>query len=129
VFVVTNQSGVARGYYEEKDVQRFHARMQRELAACGARIDAFRYCPHHPEGSRPPYALSCLCRKPKPGMIVELLESWPVDRHRSFVVGDKSSDLAAARAAGLRGVLFDGSCLLAQIRSGIQETARTGPDG
>lgn len=111
VFVVTNQSGVARGYYNEEDVRKLHAWMNRELAKQGARIDAFYHCPHHPEGSLAEFRQECDCRKPKPGMLVTALAEWPVDKTASFLVGDKPSDVEAARAAGLTGYLFTGGNL------------------
>jgi len=111
VFVVTNQAGVARGYYSEKDVEALHAWMAGELAKSGAHVDAFMYCPHHPEGVVAEYAKASPFRKPAPGMILELLETWPVEKGRSFLIGDKASDIEAARGAGLPGFLFEGGNL------------------
>lgn len=111
VFVVTNQSGVARGYYSEADVQALHRWMASELVIQGARIDGWRYCPHHPNAAVPAYRLACACRKPAPGMLLSLMEAWPVDRRRSFLIGDKASDLQAARTAGLAAHLFRGGDL------------------
>lgn len=108
VFVVTNQAGVARGFYGEDDVQRLHRWMNEDLASIGAHIDDFRYCPHHVDGCRPKYSMKCDCRKPAPRMILDLLEKWPVQVPRSFMLGDKQSDLDAAQAAGVRGVLYRG---------------------
>src|SRR5262245_10412685 len=109
VIVVANQSGVARGYYSEQDISQFHARMQVELAEAGARIDAFYTCPFHPEAIVPRYAHpDHPDRKPNPGMIMRALREWPIDRAGSFLVGDRSSDLEAARRAGIPGYLFDG---------------------
>lgn len=111
VFVVTNQSGIARGYYDELSVQAFHAEMQRQLGAEGAHIDEFVYCPHHPEGQDARYAIHCRCRKPAPGMIESLMERWPVDRAQSFLIGDRESDLQAAKAAKISGYLFNNNKL------------------
>lgn len=108
VFVVTNQSGVGRGLYREEDVDALHAFMQREL---GDAVDAFRYCPHHPEAAIPRYRQRCRCRKPAPGMIEDLLSEYPVVRETSFLVGDRETDLEAARAAGVVGVRFTGGSL------------------
>ena len=105
VFVVTNQSGVARGYYKEADVNKLHQYMQQELAQHAAHIDAFYYCPHHPYGQGK-YRKVCDCRKPRPGMILKALSEWPVDQKRTVVIGDKPSDIEAATAAGLKGYLF-----------------------
>lgn len=110
-FVVTNQSGIARGFYEEQHVRNLHEWMSRELAIGGARIDAFEFCPHHPDGLIERYRTLCSCRKPQPGMIRALLGRYPVDVDASFMIGDKQSDLAAAQAAGIAAYLFDGSNL------------------
>jgi D-glycero-D-manno-heptose 1,7-bisphosphate phosphatase len=109
VFVVTNQSGVARGYYSEDDVVRLHAWMNDELAKHGARIDKFYYCPHYSEGTASQYVKACQCRKPLPGLILAVFAEWDIDKARSFLVGDKETDLGAAAAAGIPGFLFDGS--------------------
>jgi D-glycero-D-manno-heptose 1,7-bisphosphate phosphatase len=110
-FVITNQSGVARGFYEETDVRRLHDWMARELEARGARIDAFEYCPFHPHGCIERYRRISERRKPQPGMIIDLLNKFPVDASRSFVVGDRPSDIEAAHAAGLAGHAFPGGNL------------------
>lgn len=110
-FVVTNQSGVARGYYDEQAVHAFHAEMQRQLLAMGAHIDAFVFCPHHPEGTVARYARSCECRKPTPGMIEQLLRRWPIRREGSILIGDRPSDVLAAEAAGIEGRLYRGGDL------------------
>ncbi|WP_346353551.1 HAD family hydrolase [Azotosporobacter soli] len=111
VFVVTNQSGVARGYYTECDVQSLHEFMNEELQKIGAHIDAFYYCPHHPKAKLDVYRLDCECRKPLPGMIRRALGEWPVELQASLLVGDKVSDVEAAQAAGIKGLLFEGSDL------------------
>ncbi len=116
VFVVTNQAGIARGFYGEEAVSGLHRFMQTELASGGAHVDEFRFCPHHPEGSVPALAVSCGCRKPEPGMLAALLARWPVDVARSVLIGDKESDIAAARAVAVRGVLFSGGDLDAFVR-------------
>ena len=122
VIVVTNQSGIARGYYDEDAVHHLHDWMNAELAAHGAHIDAFYYCPHHIEGKLPAYAKSCDCRKPAPGMILRALREHDVDPAASWVFGDAASDVAAAENAGVRGVRYAGGSLLAAVKHAVLET-------
>ncbi|WP_334161494.1 D-glycero-alpha-D-manno-heptose-1,7-bisphosphate 7-phosphatase [Phenylobacterium sp.] len=121
VIVVTNQSGVGRGYYTEDDMHALHARMLEELAAAGGHIDGFYFAPHHPESKLERYRHpDHPDRKPNPGMILKALQEWPIDREASFLVGDKPSDLEAALRAGVRGVLFTGGDLRAFLdREGL----------
>jgi D,D-heptose 1,7-bisphosphate phosphatase len=105
-FVVSNQSGVARGFYQESDIRSLHRWMADEMALMGAHIDAFEYCPDHPGGTIERYRRESNRRKPGPGMITDLLSRFPVNADDSILIGDKSSDLEAAHAAGLRGHLF-----------------------
>lgn len=115
-FVVTNQSGVARGFYEESHVHALHRWMAGEMAALGAHIDAFEYCPDHPDGTVERYRRASIRRKPGPGMITDLLGRFPVKVDESILIGDKPSDLEAARAAGIRGHLFSGGNLEAFVK-------------
>jgi D-glycero-D-manno-heptose 1,7-bisphosphate phosphatase len=107
VLVITNQSGVARGFFDEAAVISFHAHMQHALAEKGAHVDAFYYCPHHPEGMVKSFAMACSCRKPRPGMLERATREWPIDKRESFLIGDKDDDLAAAAAFNVRGIKFD----------------------
>lgn len=107
IIVVTNQSGVARGYYTEEDVQALHAEMSRRLETEGVKILAYYYCPHHPEGTVETYTKACDCRKPNPGMLTKAIEEWNVDVDSSFLVGDKPSDVQAAEAIGMRAYPFE----------------------
>lgn len=111
VFVVTNQAGVARGYYDLDDVARFNHEVQTRLALVGAHIDRFYVAPYHPEGVVPEFAIDHFDRKPNPGMLIKALAEWPIVRERSFLIGDKDSDIEAARRADVTGYLFSGSNL------------------
>lgn len=113
LIVVTNQSGVARGYYTEEEVRYLHGCMQAELAACGAGVRAFYYCPYYEGAPVERYNRASRCRKPKPGMLVQAMEDFAVDRSRSLMIGDKPGDVEAAQAAGIRGYLFTGGNLAA----------------
>jgi D-glycero-D-manno-heptose 1,7-bisphosphate phosphatase len=107
IIVITNQSGIARGLYNEDALCRFHEHMQARLDEYGAHIDAFYYCPHHPEGRVLQFAIACDCRKPKAGLLEQAERDFPVDKAQSFLIGDKDHDLQAARAFGVRGFKFD----------------------
>ncbi|MEG2172848.1 MAG: HAD family hydrolase [Desulfovibrionaceae bacterium] len=123
VFVVTNQSGIARGYYTEADMRAFHQHMQHQLNLHGASIDAFAHCPHHPHGIIPAYTCSCHCRKPEAGLITTLLQRWPVDRAHSLLVGDSPRDMEAAHKAGIHAALFSGGNLLHFLQTALPRTA------
>ncbi len=122
VFFFTNQSGVARGFFTEDDLNTLHGWMRAELAAQGAVIDDIRYCPRHPDGTVAVYLEDHHGRKPSPGMIHELMTHWPVRREGSFVIGDRDSDIEAARAAGLPGFLFAGGDLDAFVEGVMAQT-------
>lgn len=103
--VISNQSGVARGYLSEADLVPIHARLRDELERDGARLDRIYYCPHHPVEGIAPYNIDCSCRKPKPGMLLKGAEEMGIDLRASFVVGDRSGDIAAGRAVGATAIL------------------------
>lgn len=105
VIVVTNQSGIGRGYYDEAALARLHAHMDSELAREGAAVDAYYFCPHHPKHGVGDYRRECDCRKPLPGMLLAAAREWHVDLDASYLVGDKLADVEAAQAAGCRPIL------------------------
>jgi D-glycero-D-manno-heptose 1,7-bisphosphate phosphatase len=116
VAAVTNQSGVARGLFDEAQVGRFHAAMDAALAASGARIDAWYYCPFHPDAVVPAYRhADHPDRKPNPGMVLRALADFAMPPERAFLIGDQASDIEAARRAGVRGHLFEGGDLDALV--------------
>jgi D-glycero-D-manno-heptose 1,7-bisphosphate phosphatase len=103
--VVSNQSGVARGYHPIELVHQLHAHLQATLKKEGALIDGIFFCPHHPRGSIPEYAKACHCRKPETGLIDQARESFDIDLANSYVVGDRYTDMEMAHRAGMRGIL------------------------
>jgi D-glycero-D-manno-heptose 1,7-bisphosphate phosphatase len=105
VVVVTNQSGIARGFFGEAFVESTHRFLSSRLEAGGARVDAYYYCPHHPAGTVARYARPCDCRKPAPGLIDRAAGDLGLDASRSFVVGDKWLDVQLGRAVGARSIL------------------------
>ncbi|MCZ7660879.1 MAG: HAD family hydrolase [Xanthobacteraceae bacterium] len=121
VIVVTNQAGVARGYYAEESVHALHRFINAALRAAGAHVDAFYYCPHHPDGTVARYARACDSRKPGAGMIARALREWPIDRARSLLIGDKDIDMEAARRAGVPGYQFPGGDLEAFVARLLSE--------
>ncbi|HLN99377.1 MAG TPA: HAD family hydrolase [Pyrinomonadaceae bacterium] len=100
--VITNQAGVARGYFTEEMIQAVHADMTAELTRQGGKIDAIYYCAHHPSVGEPPYRFDCDCRKPKPGLISRAAQEFSVDLGQSWMVGDRYSDIELARNAGVK---------------------------
>jgi D-glycero-D-manno-heptose 1,7-bisphosphate phosphatase len=105
VIVVTNQSGIARGFFDEAAVHRLHLFMDEQLARYGTAVDAYYLCPHHPQHGSGDYRRICGCRKPLPGMIVEAADDFSIDLGASYVIGDKLADIAAGLAAGCRPLL------------------------
>jgi D-glycero-D-manno-heptose 1,7-bisphosphate phosphatase len=103
--LVTNQAGVARGYFKEELIAAVHDQLRQELTRGGARLDAVYYCPHHPSVGNAPYRADCDCRKPKPGLITRAAEELQIDLARSWMVGDRYGDTELARNAGTRAAL------------------------
>jgi len=118
VVLLSNQSGVARGFFTEAVVQQVHDHIAHLLGAGGARIDAYYYCPHHPDGKVPEYARVCDCRKPKRGLVDRAAKELGIEPSRSFVIGDRWLDVELARAIGGRGVL---------VRTGYGQAEETRP--
>ena len=112
VLVITNQSGIGRGYYTEEEFRAFTAWIDSELAKVGGHIDATYHCPHHPTEGKGVYRQECRCRKPAPGLIARALADWQVDPARAVMIGDREADIEAAAAAGIRGLRFAGGDLL-----------------
>jgi D-glycero-D-manno-heptose 1,7-bisphosphate phosphatase len=118
VVMVTNQSGVARGIFDESFVAEAHEYITERLAAGGARLDAFYYCPHHAEGIVGPYRQACDCRKPQSGMLTRAATDLGIALERSFVIGDRWNDLEAGQAVGAQGIL---------VRTGYGRIAEASP--
>lgn len=103
--LATNQAGVARGYFSEDLVKKVHEKLQLDLKNEGAYLDAIYYCPHHPSVGPPEYRIDCNCRKPKPGMILKAKEEFNIDLTKSYMVGDKISDIEFGKKLGLTSVM------------------------
>ncbi|WHZ19775.1 MAG: D-glycero-beta-D-manno-heptose-1,7-bisphosphate 7-phosphatase [Rhodanobacteraceae bacterium] len=119
VVVATNQAGIARGYYTEADFRAYMDWMHGAFREHGARLDALYYCPHHPGQGQGEYRRDCNCRKPKPGMLLAAQRDLWLDLAGSLLIGDKPSDLAAGRAAGVGSNLLLGSAALPSLRDAI----------
>lgn len=103
--LVTNQAGVARGYFPESLIHEVHAAVARDMDAGGARLDGIYFCPHHPTAGDPPYRQECDCRKPRPGLLHRAAGDLGIDLARSYVIGDRLGDLELAWSVGATGVL------------------------
>ncbi len=104
--IVTNQSGIARGYFTEERLGEIHHRLLEILSREGARIDAIYYCPHLADGTVEAYSVDCRCRKPKPGMLEKAAREHDIDLAKSIMIGDTPADITAGKAAGCRTVLI-----------------------
>ena len=115
VFIVTNQAGIARGYYNAASVDALHEWMAGELSDIGAHIDDIRYCPHHPDGKVPELTKACDCRKPNTGMLKSLIEKWNPVMPQSFMLGDTDKDAEAGIAVGIHGKKIAPSSILHEV--------------
>ncbi|GAB57664.1 D-glycero-beta-D-manno-heptose 1,7-bisphosphate 7-phosphatase [Rheinheimera nanhaiensis] len=102
LIVVTNQSGIGRGYYTEQQFHSLTRWMNAQFALKGVHINEVFFCPHHPVNAKPPYQTECNCRKPAPGMLLQAIEKYQIDPVQSLMLGDKKADMQAAKAAGIR---------------------------
>ena len=105
IIAITNQSGVARGYFSEEMLGDIHRKMEMLLSDQGAFLDGIYYCPHHPEGTVEAYRMECDCRKPAAGLLIRAAKEHSIDVSSSYLVGDKHTDIECARRAGARGIL------------------------
>jgi len=105
VVVVSNQAGIARGYYGEEDAALYNQALKEKLAKEGTHINAVYYCPHHPEATIERYRLDCDCRKPKPGMLIKAEKELNIDLKQSFMIGDKLSDIEAGERVGCKTII------------------------
>lgn len=122
VIVVTNQAGVARGYTDEAFVRRAHAYLDDQIRASGGTVDAYYYCPHHPDASVHEYRRTCDCRKPAPGMFLQAAREHDIDLARSFAIGDRWHDVEAAGRAGVTAILVRsgyGTSEIAKPKTGV----------
>ncbi len=117
--IVTNQAGIARGYYDESTMHRLHDHLRVLLAGHGITLDAIEFCPHHPQGSVSAYAIACDCRKPEPGMLLQAASRLGIDLDQSVLIGDKDSDIEAGRRASVRQAILvtSGHAISAEART------------
>ena len=107
VFVVTNQGGIGRGMFTEAEMHQFNNHLINNARAAGGDITDIAFCPHHPLAPDPAMAIACRCRKPEPGLIMQLAEKWQIDLTHSVMIGDRDSDVEAGKRAGMHSYLFD----------------------
>jgi D,D-heptose 1,7-bisphosphate phosphatase len=107
LILVSNQSGVARGFFTIDDVEKMHGAIQQQLSQHNIQFDAMYYCPHHPDGKIQKYKIECDCRKPKPGLILQATSEHGIDLSNSWMIGDILNDVEAGNAAGCKAILLD----------------------
>lgn len=107
LIVVSNQSGVARGFFRPEDLHALQSALKKRMQAAGVKLDAFLFCPHHPDGSVAPYNIDCDCRKPNPGLILQAAERHDIDLTRSWMIGDILNDVEAGNRAGCKTILLN----------------------
>lgn len=107
LIVVSNQSGIAHGYFTEREMMIVRTKMYHDLVEAGARLDGFYFCPHHPDGVVADYAKVCHCRKPAPGMILQAADDFNIDLSQSWMIGDILNDIEAGNNAGCKTILIN----------------------
>lgn len=123
LIVVTNQAGIARGYYDPSAMHRLHYHLRNQLALQGVALDAIYFCPHHPSGSVKELAFECDCRKPAPGMLLQATKDFDLDLPASVLIGDKLSDVMAGKRAGV------GRAIVVESGHDVDPEARRQADG
>ncbi len=116
IFIITNQSGVARGFYTETDIRSLHSFIDDKFKERGIEISGYLYCPHHLDATVAEYSKDCIWRKPNPGMIEAVLSLKQYNKNKCFMIGDRCSDVLAAKNAGIRGEKFVGESLLSFVK-------------
>ncbi|WP_233081199.1 D-glycero-beta-D-manno-heptose 1,7-bisphosphate 7-phosphatase [Rheinheimera soli] len=123
LIVVTNQSGIGRGYYNEQQFNALTNWMKAQFESNGVFITDVFFCPHHPVNAKPPYQIDCDCRKPAPGMLVQAINKYQIDPSQSLMLGDKKADMQAAKAAGVgrKVLVLSGQSLTAEDKASADE--------
>jgi D-glycero-D-manno-heptose 1,7-bisphosphate phosphatase len=123
LIVVTNQSGIGRGYYNEQQFHSLTDWMKAQFESHGVTLTDVFFCPHHPVNANPPYQIDCDCRKPAPGMLLQAIEKYQIDPNQSLMLGDKKADMQAAKAAGVgrKVLVLSGQTLTAEDQASADE--------
>lgn len=115
-YVITNQSGIARGFFSVQDMEKLHGYMNELLQKYGVEIKKFYYCPHHKEGKVKEYSFECECRKPKPALVLQCLKENNLTPENCVMIGDMPKDVECAEAAGIKGYQYQGGSLLEFVK-------------